>query len=117
MTVRPFLIIGLLTLAFTAASAGAVHPERKAIPKEQILSLQTRAPSGRVVVKFRESSRIQVVPGRAVSPDKAATDRIAALFASAAPRGEVDRRFRTDKSALDRLRETGEARTGTVVVT
>lgn len=112
MTVRPFLIIGLLTLAFTATSTGAVHPVRKAIPKAQILSQQTQAPSGRVVVKFRESSRIQIVPGRAVSPDKAANDRIATLFASAAPGGIVDRRFRADRSALDQLRETGEARTG-----
>jgi hypothetical protein len=82
------------------------------MPKARAAAAQTVAPSGRVIVKFRESAGIRVTESGPSAPDKSAADRIAALVARAAPGSELRRRFRRPPEAIDALRAAAAARSG-----
>lgn len=117
MTLRPALALALVALVSTVAAvdAGAsvgLGALRKVVPKSVALSLQSPAPTGRIVVKFRESSGIRAIPGGVMSPDKSASDRVTALLARAAPGAAPQRRFERDAAELDALRRNAEARSG-----
>jgi len=112
MTLRSATITILLTAIFAVASASASLPSRRTVSKERLPDLQTAAPSGRVIVKFREESRIGVAESGAVSADKTAAGRIAELLGGVAPGCALQRRFRTQAETLDGLRADAEARSG-----
>jgi len=111
MTLRIALITIFLTMAYTATSVAAVSLARRDVPKPRIPHMQTAAPSGRVIVKFRDSAHIVVSVDGVVSRDKTSA-RIARLIERVAPGGTLRRRFQMTPASIDALRTAAEARSG-----
>ncbi len=105
------LLITVLTSVALAAPDG-LGASRKRLPKHHALSQQTAAPTGRIVVKFRDASKIRVIPGGVTSSDKAAADRVTVLMARAAPGAVTERRFDLPAVRLDAMRSAAETRSG-----
>lgn len=112
MTLRSASITILLTTTFAVASVTASPLARRIVSKQRLPELQTAAPSGRVIVKFRDESRLGVTRDGVFSADKATAGRIAGLLESVAPGRTLRRRFQAQPEALDSLRAEAEARSG-----
>ena len=112
MTLRLAIIAGFLTVTCTVLCAAAAPLVRKSAPKSSVPFMQTPAPSGRVIVKFRDSAGVRVTAEGLAAADKSAAARVAGLIASAAPGRRLDRRFRRTSADIDALRAEAEARSG-----
>ena len=122
MTLRTALIIALAHSVVLfgiadvrpadATTADGRAPLRKSVPKARVPALRTAVPSGRIIVKFKESSGVRAIDGGVRSVDKAAAGRVTSLLLGAAPGAAPRRLFRRDARALDELRSEAEARSG-----
>ena len=112
MTFRLAIISGFLTVTCAAMCAVAAPLVRKSAPKSSVPHMQTPAPSGRVIVKFRADAGVRVTAEGLAAADKSAAARVDGLIARAAPGCRLDRRFRRASADIDALRTSAEARSG-----
>ena len=110
---RRFLLALVLTVfALTVVAANAATPKRAVPSRAQIMNMQTTAPTGRIVVKFTDDSKLLVTEAGLTGQDEAVRARIAALLQTKAQGRSLERRFEADMAAIDAQRLRAEAKAG-----
>jgi hypothetical protein len=98
------LLLAFFVLSLMSLPAGAAPR----LTPDQILGLQTPAPTGTVVVKFKEGLRVDASGLSGETP--AVRGRVLALLSRVAPGVRLERGFRADQRTLGMLREAARAR-------
>jgi serine protease len=103
----------LLSFWLIAAPHTALALRHAAPAASQVLALQTRAPTGRIVIKFAAASPLAMGDGDLlIGARSEAGLRFSALLAAAAPAGRLERRFSRPAARIDGDRRAAEALTG-----
>ncbi len=97
------LILTLSTLCFRSEATGALA--RQVPAKNQVLDRQTAAPSGRLVIKFRDDSGLIMGPEGLAGADAPTRTRVQALVADKAGAPRLQRHFSQDFQELAALRQ------------
>jgi hypothetical protein len=98
----------LLPAAWSRADAAEAHGSQSG---GGLLTLETPAPTGRIVVNFTESSALAVAQG-ALTPASADASRLQALLAARADAFTLERHFTRDARTLDAERLAAERNSG-----
>jgi serine protease len=110
----PLLLpLAALAVLLTSDDAGGAH--RAVPPPSVLMTLQTPAPTGRIVIKFAAGVGLTVGPSglRARSPQGApAVARLEALIGQIAPAARLERRFSLPAAVIDAERIAAQARSG-----
>jgi serine protease len=105
-------LILLLCLAGLLVPVPASALQRAVPTKSSLPTLQTAAPTGRVVVKFREEADVMLTASGLTSRAGGTAARLSALLAREAPGAGLAPHFAQPASELDALRRRAEARSG-----
>jgi len=103
--------LSLIFLALMMAVAVDAAPLKRALPSGPTQHV-TPAPTGRIIVKFRESSGVKVLDGGALAGPAKSRSQAVRLLSDAAPGARVTRRFTRAATELGRERREAEARSG-----
>lgn len=105
-------VVSLLTLAasLSLAAGPSLAVQRALPPAGAAMALQTAAPTGRIVVKFREDADLAVTGAGLVSSRSDEAARVSARLRAALPGARVERRFARPAAELDALRAAAERR-------
>ncbi len=105
--VARYYLLLILVFAFTCGSALGQSLQREIPAKADVMARQTAAPSGRVVVKFTETSQITVRENGLAGPDKGTLDSFQNLLNKNNSGLKVDRRFEQSYEFLAQQRLAG----------
>ncbi len=98
-----------LVLLFVSMAHGAMY-ERRVPARDKVLQMQTPAPTGRIVIKFSDESKVLVSESGLVGTKSAEIQRLAALLVDPDFRGGIQRRFPAAMQTIDAERRVGEDR-------
>ncbi len=103
------LILTLLSLVVSSASSAAVF-DRLVPDTRQTLNTQTKAPTGRIIVKFTDESQLLVTKSGLAGGDAMTLQRVQNLVDKYSKRSGLQRHFQASMEQIDADRLAGQRR-------